>query len=565
MGLALVGLLGGAQPLAADLFVDRAAESGLDYHHFNGMSGALYFSEHMGGGATLLDYDRDGDLDVYVVQGRMLGAGKSLAEATLPPKHPEPMTDRLYRNDLTIAADGSRSLRFVDVTERSGIQALEYGIGVTSGDYDNDGWPDIYVNNFGANTLLKNNGDGTFTDVSRETRTGEIKWSVSSAFVDVDNDGWLDIYAGNYVNYRIPTDKPCSSPTGARDYCGPLAYSPEPDRLYRNRGDGTFEDVTTRSGIDADFGAALGVISADFDDDGWLDLYVANDQLPNQLWINQGDGTFVDNALLAGCAVNAVGMPEASMGVVAGDIDASGTEDLFMAHLARETNTLYLNDGSAFFRDATKGSGLGMGSFAFTGFGTALLDYDSDGWLDLFIANGEVKRVGTQIQQGDPHPLHQRNQIFRNMGGGDFREIEDLEQAFLSRSEVSRGISTGDIDNDGDPDLLIVNNGGPVRLLINEAEALGGWLGADVRTADDRAALGSAIGVSSASGKTLWRRVRTDGSYASGNDARVLVGLGGEGGVMAARIKWLGGGVTEWRGLPEGHYVVGHSSAGATP
>ncbi len=549
-------------PLAApacgaedDLFVDRALEHGLDFHYFNGMSGQLYFSEHMGGGAALLDYDRDGDLDLYVTQGRMLGAGKTLADALLPTRYPEPLTDRLYRNDSAVVAGGALTPRFVDVTVSSGLRATEYGVGVATGDFDNDGWPDLYVRNFGPDTLLRNRGDGTFEDVTRASGTGELRWGASASFVDIDNDGWLDLYAGNYVNYRIPTDKPCASQTGARDYCGPLAYDPEPDRLYRNRGDGTFEDVSTRSGIDADFGAALGVISADFNGDSFLDIYVANDQMANQLWQNQGDGTFVDVALLGGAAVNAVGQPEASMGVVAGDVDGNGTEDLFMAHLAQETNTLYLNDGEAFFRDATKSSGLGMSSFVFTGFGTALIDYDLDGWLDLFVANGEVKRIDEQRERGDPLPLRQRNQLFRNLGEGEFVEVEPNGQEFLTREEVSRGVASGDVDNDGDPDLVVVNNGGPLALGISRGPAAA-WLGLDLRTRGGRAALGSTATVRLASGRSLWRRVRTDGSYAAGNDGRVLFGLGGEARIASVRVKWLGGGETEWRDLPAGRYCV---------
>lgn len=536
-------------------FVDRAASLGLEYEYFNGMSGALYFAEHMGGGAALLDYDGDGDLDVYVVQGRMLGADKSTADALLPPRYPEPLTDRLFRNDLSMFADGSRRQRFVDVTGQSGIQATEYGVGVLSGDVDNDGWPDIYVSNLGPNTLLRNRGDGTFEDTTRQANVGELRWGASAAFADVDNDGWLDIFVGNYVNYRVPADKPCASQTGARDYCGPMSYKPQLDRLYRNRGDGTFEDVSTRSGIEVEPGAALGVISADFNDDGWLDLYVANDQMPNNLWLNNGDGTFEDTALLGGAAVNAVGQPEASMGVVAGDIDANGTEDLFMAHLARETNTLYLNEGEAVFRDATKASGLDMGSYAFTGFGTALFDYDLDGSLDLFVANGEVKRIPEQLQAKEPLPLRQRNQLFRNQGDGKFVEVEPDGDDFLTVSHVSRGTSTGDIDNDGDADLVVINNGGPLYLGINEVSRGGSWLGLDLR-AHGRAALGAAVTVEIDGAEALRQRVRTDGSYASGNDARVLIGLRAES-RHAVRTRWLGGSEVRWHDVPVDRYLVG--------
>ena len=546
-------------------FVERGAELGLDFRYFNGMSGELYFAEHMGGGVAFLDYDGDGDLDVFVTQGVMLGSGKELSEALVPAAYPAPLTDRLYRNDLRVGDDGSLRPAFVDVTDRSRIESTGYGVGVVSGDVDNDGWPDLYVNNLGANALLRNRGDGTFEEVAREAGVGELKWSVSSAFADLDNDGWLDLYVGNYVNYRVPTDKPCASVTGARDYCGPLSYQPEADRLYRNLGDGSFEDVSSRAGIGGQAGSTLGVISADFDADGLLDVYVANDQLPNYLWQNQGDFSFEDTALLAGAAVNAVGQPEASMGVVAGDIDANGTEDLFMAHLARETNTLYLNQGDAFFEDATKGAGLDMGSYPFTGFGTALLDFDSDGWLDLFVANGEVKRIGEQLAAGEVLPLRQRNQLFRNHGSGSFEEVPPVEGGFLSTSQVSRGTASGDLDNDGDPDLLVINNAGSSALGMNEGSPAGGWLGADLRTRE-RAALGTNVAVRFADGTSRWRRVRTDGSYASSNDARVLFGLGQRARVDAVRVNWLGGGSVEWRDLPAGRYVVGwERPSGAEP
>jgi hypothetical protein len=300
-------------------------------------------TEILAPGVAMLDYDNDGDLDVYVVQGEMLGPGKTLSQARFPPEGPLPPKDRLYRNDLQVLPDGSRTLRFTDVTDASGIDSRGYGMGVAAADYDNDGWVDLYVTRFEANQMFRNNGDGTFSDVSARTGTDDASWSVSASFVDVDRDGWLDLFVGNYLRYTADTPKPCVSPSGMADYCAPAGYRPLPDRLYRNRGDGTFVEITAEArlrstviGADdqprlrSSFGPALGVATADYNGDGWMDIYVANDGTENQLWINQRDGTFHDTALLAGVALSAEGDAEGSMGVDAGDFDNDGDEDLVM-------------------------------------------------------------------------------------------------------------------------------------------------------------------------------------------------------------------------------------------
>jgi hypothetical protein len=522
------------------------------------MSGELYFCEMMGAGAALVDYDGDGDLDVYLVQGHLLGRERRVEEATFPPRHPLPASDRLYRNDLRIASDGTRSVRFVDVTESSGLAAIAtgYGMGIATGDIDNDGWIDLYVTNWGPNQMLRNRGDGTFADVTAQSGTGEDRWSVPATFLDFDRDGWLDLFVGNYVEYRLAIHKDCVSESGIRDYCGPLAFRPETDRLYRNRGDASFEDVSAKAGILDAAGPALGAVAHDFDGDGWSDLYVANDQTPNVLWTNRGDGTFDNTAALAGCAVNEKGQPEASMGVVAGDLDGNGTTDLFMTHLTRETNTLYLNEGEGLFLDATRSSGLGRPSWTFTGFGTALIDYDGDGWLDVFVANGAVQRIEELMAKGDSYPLHQTNQLFRNLGNGSFEDITARAGEVFTVSQVSRGVAEGDVDNDGDSDLLVSNNSGPANLLVNEAEPAGQWLGLRVLGGSPaREVPGVRIAVRLGDGAVLWRTASTGGSYASARDGRILVGIAAGRTVESVEVFWPGGGKTVVRAPRLGRYL----------
>ena len=561
-------LLTGAAP-EPDWFVDAAAASGLDFVHFNGMSGELSFAEMMGGGGALFDFDGDGDLDVFLVQGSMLG-GKPLAQATLPPQGP--LRHRLYRNDLTVGPDGRRTLRFTDVSDATGIATAGYGNGAAAGDFDNDGRVDLYVLAVGGNQLLRNLGSGRFADATREAGVEERRWSAAASFFDYDRDGWLDLFVGNYVDWSAAQPRFCPDLAGANDYCGPLAFAPQSDRLFHNRGRGpagevTFEEVTARALPAAAPGNTLGSVTADLDGDGWLDLYVANDAEPNQLWLNRRDGGFRDEALLAGCAVNERGLPEASMGVDAGDIDNDGDEDLFMTHLNQETNTLYLNDGKGFFADRSRDSGLGPPSWLFTGFGTAFFDYDNDGWLDVAAVNGAVKLADAPRRAGDPYPLHQTNQLFRNLGGEPagrtasgvvrFAEVTARAGAAWRLSEVSRGAAFGDVDDDGDTDVLVINNAGPARLLLNQVGSARPWLGLRLLGADGRRdQLGARVEVRRRGGPTLWRRARTDGSYLVSNDPRVLVGLGEASEVTAVRVHWPSGRSEEWAGLPLRAYTT---------
>jgi hypothetical protein len=542
-------------------FVDVAESAGIDFVHFNGMTGEKYLLEVTGSGGALFDYDGDGDLDVYLVQSQLAGPGKTLADALAPPAEGTQPRDRLYRNDSVLGGEATR-LRFTDVTERSGLEAFGYGMSAVVGDYDNDGDVDLYVANFGSNQLWRNRGDGTFEEVTEAAGADDIRWTVPATFVDYDGDGWLDLFLGNYVDFSFTRHRQCLAPTGAADYCAPLAYKPEPDRLLRNRGDGTFEDVTRRAGIHQAFGNALGAVSADFNGDGRLDIYVANDMAANQLWTNQGDGTFLDDGLMSGSALNEEGQPEASMGVVVGDVDADGDLDLFMTHLEGETNTLYLADGFGGFVDETRRSGLGQASFSSTAFGTAWVDIENDGWLDLIIANGAVSGVESQMRSGELYPLRQPNQLFRNLGGGQFAEITSEAGELFELSEVSRGVAVGDIDNDGDTDVLLANNSGPARLLVNRVGQGSRWLGLNLLDGGPgtRSALGARVSVERSGQPTLERRVQVDGSYASSNDPRVLVGLGaasaGTAGAERVVLVWPGGESRHWSGPALARYVT---------
>src|SRR5438552_12452448 len=330
-------------------------------------------------------------------------------------------------------------------------------MGVAPGDFNNDGCIDLYVTKLGSNQLFRNNCDGTFTDVTRASHTESRGWSVSAAFVDYDRDGWLDLFVGHYLNYRLEGNIRCFGLAGGPDYCPPHVYTPEPSRLYRNNHDGTFTEATAAAGLATEFGPALGVATADFNGDGWIDIYVANDGQPNQLWINQHNGTFKETGFLSGSAVSSAGRAEARMGVDAGDFDNDGDEDLFVTNWLDQMNILYANDGSGNFEDRKAASGLGPPSLAKTGFGTAWLDYDNDGWLDLLVANGGVATIEAQARAKDPFPLRMTPQVYRNLANGRFEDVSARAGAVFKVAEVGRGAAFGDIDNDGDTDVGIGN------------------------------------------------------------------------------------------------------------
>ena len=537
----------GASAPTADWFVDRARETGLDFVHFNGMTGERYYPEIMAPGVAVFDYDSDGDLDVYFVQSQLLGVGKTMADAVFKPE--SPLSDRLFRNDLTVAPDGSRTLRFTDVTQAAGIDIRTYGMGVAAGDYNNDGFVDLYRTSLSGSTLLHNNGNGTFTDATAMSGAGNPGgWGVSAAFVDIDRDGALDLFVGNYLLYKVEGDIDCLAVTGQNDYCPPNSYRAQASRLYRNRGDGTFVDVTRAALQGGAFGPALGISTADFDGDGWLDIYVGNDGVANQLWINQKNGTFSDEALLAGAAVNGSGNAEASMGIDAGDFDNDGDEDIFITNWLAQMNILYVNAGGGVFEDRKGPSGLGTPSLAKTGFGTAWFDYDNDGWLDLLTVNGSVSIIEAQARAKDPFPLKMKDQLYRNLGDGRFEDVSPKAGAVFQREDVSRGAAFGDIDNDGDEDVVVGVAAGRAKLLLNNVGNANRWVGLRlVGRAVKRDMLGTRVAIVAADGRTLWRRVRADGSYASANDPRVLVGLGPTGpAAVRVRVQWPDGSGEEW-------------------
>ena len=535
------------------ILADATRGSGIDFLHFNGTTGEYFLPEITGSGGALFDYDNDGDLDLYLVQGAKLTPGPNPPGFTW--RGQGPPRDRLYRNDLAPPGDDATP-RFKDVTRQTRIDARGYGMGVAAADFNGDGWEDLYITNVGPNQMLRNNGDGTFSDVTRTAGTDDPRWSTSATFFDYDRDGWLDLFVAHYVDFSPDLKRECYSKSSARDYCGPDAYDPIPDRLFRNQGGGRFEDVTEAAGLHEAFGAGLGVIAADFNADGWTDIYVANDGDPNQLWINNRRGGFEDEALLAGVALNYMGRAEAGMGVDAADFDGDGDEDLFMTHLDGESNTLYVNQGDGLFDDLTIKLGLHAPSLASTGFGTHFFDYDNDGRLDLLVLNGAVRLQERLARKGEPYPLQQPNQLFRNSTQGTFKEVSQQAGPAFKLEAVSRGAVFGDIDNDGDTDVVVCNNSGRARLLLNEVGNRHHWLGLRLLDAKGHDALQARVEAVREDGGVLWRRVHSDGSYCSANDPRLLAGLGESDHPLTVRVHWPRGGVEEWRGVPVDRYWV---------
>ena len=524
-------------------FADVTVSSGLRFKHAPFLTGHYFMPEIMGAGTGLFDYDQDGDLDVYLIQGAPL-----TAEAG------DGATDQLFKNMWIETGQ----LEFINVTAGSGIEAAGYGMGIAIGDYDSDGQDDLFVTNYGANQLWRNHGDGHFENVTEAAGIQGDDWSSSAAFVDIDNDGDLDLYVANYVAFSTDQNYRCTSESGKQDYCGPDTYKPVPDQLFENLGNGTFRESSAMRGLNKAYGPGLGLAVSDFDSNGGEDIYVANDGASNQLWMNDGRGHFQDNGLMSGTSLNADGVAEAGMGVMAGDFDNDGDDDLFMTHLIAETNTLYLNNGQGQFYDATNQVNLAADSLAMTGFGAGWLDYNNDTYLDLFVANGNVKLEATRAGKSD-YPFEQVNQLFRNMfavsGRYEFIEVSHQAPDVFDVLEVSRGAAFGDLNNDGAVDILLTNNNGPARVLLNQSDP-GVWYGIHLAHPEHLSREGAVVSLLATNELMHRRVVRRSGSYLSSHDHRIRLinpsqNVSGE---LTVEVQWPDGLTERWSDLTAGSY-----------
>jgi len=516
-------------------FREVAREAGLDaVTVFGGKDVNRYLLETTGCGAAFLDYDDDGRLDVFLVNGTTLEGF---------PKGQEPI-NHLYRN----RGDGT----FEDVTRKAGLAQSGWGQGVCAGDYDNDGHVDLFVTYYGQNHLYRNRGDGTFEDVTVNAGllSQRLRWNTGCAFLDYDRDGRLDLLVANYIDLDLATaptpDSGLCRYKGVKVACGPPGLPGGKNALYRNKGDGTFEDVSDRAGITRNSGTyGLGVSTLDFDDDGWVDAYVANDSNPSALYRNNHDGTFTDSAVPAGCAYSQDGKPQAGMGVAVGDYDRNGTMDVFKTNFAGDTSTLYANTGQGFCEDRTFASGIGLNT-RWLGWGTAFVDFGKDGWLDLFLVNGHVYPEVAQLKTEAGY--RQRKIVYHNVAGR-FEDVSERLGPPVTDPRAGRGAAFGDYDNDGDVDIVINNVNDRPDLYRTESDPSRHWLLVKlIGTQSNRSAIGARVRCI-AGGVTQVQEVRGGGSYMSQNDLRVHFGLAGAAEVDRLQVRWPNGREEEWTGI----------------
>jgi enediyne biosynthesis protein E4 len=520
-------------------FVDIAEKARITLMNVHGGPAKDYILEANGNGTAFFDYDKDGDQDALIVNGSTLERFRKGGDSIVA----------LYRNDAG---------RFVDVTSDARLRKNGWGMGACVADYDNDGHSDVYITAFGPNVLFRNNGNGTFSDVTDRARVGDARWSTGCAFGDHDRDGDVDLYVANYLNFDEKNIRPRGSNDlcrymGADVFCGPVGLQGQPDAFYRNNGDGTFTDVTEKAGIRDRNYYGFGVLFTDFDNDGWPDIYVANDSQPNLMFHNNKDGTFSEVGLISGSALNEAGRAQSGMGAAAGDFDGNGYMDIFVTNFARDTNTLYKNFGRMFFIDATVASGLGEISLPHLGWGANIADFDNDGLVDIFVANGHVYPQVDALNVGQKYL--QRKELYRNLGNGKFEEVAQQASSDFLVGKSARGSAVADYDNDGDLDILVINLNSRPSLYRNDASKTRHWIGFQLEgTGSNRDAIGARIEIEVLGVKQI-SEVRGGGSYLSQDELRIHFGLGASAKIDRGRIRWPNGNTQDLSSLDGDRYV----------
>jgi enediyne biosynthesis protein E4 len=535
-----------AQTVPEVQFTDITTRSHIDFTQENSATSNKYLIETMGGGVALFDYDNDGRLDIFFANGALLS--DSMPDGKMPDKSNKKFWNRLYHQN----ADGT----FTDVTERAGINGLPheyYSMGVAVGDYDNDGFEDLYVTGYGGNILYHNNRDGTFTDVTEKAGVKGGGWSSSAGFFDYDNDGKLDLFVTRYIDWTFKTNRFCGErpPNGVRSYCHPDNYDGLTNILYHNNGDGTFSDVSQKAGIANPHGKGLGVSFADYDGDGFTDVFVANDSVQCFLYHNNGNGSFTEVGLLAGVGYNEDGKTFAGMGIDFSDYDNDGLPDIVVTDLSNERYMLFRNEGTGTFRDVTNISGIGGATLPFSGWSTHLFDYDNDGWKDLFVAQSHVMDT---IEKMSPNLRYLQPPLLLRNNSGHFVRV--IAGEVFRQDWAGRGAAFGDIDNDGDTDLVVSNLGQKAYLLRNDGGNRSNWIGIQpVGTKSNRDGIGARIKVVSASGFTQYFTVNTAVGYLSASDKRVIAGLGKDSSAKLIEIRWPSGIVQKFEDVKARQYL----------